>query len=123
MQCIAAKLGHAPEVIKYDQGTKTLSMKKLPMCICDMYGANAKDVPKGIWIEIKKIVSDLYDHGLEYVDITGYNFIEDESGRVWIIDFGHCKKRDVADADSKPDAFVQRFITDAEFCEWNPEFK
>ena len=32
----------------------------------------------------------LYEDGFNYVDITGYNFIQDANGKVWIIDFEHC---------------------------------
>lgn len=121
MHQVGESLGHAPRIVSYDASSKSLiTVLVKPMCIADMYGDKATDVPAYIWPKIKAIVKDLYKHGLEYVDITGYNFIEDSEQRVWIIDFGHCIS---VKPKHKPNAFVRKFISDTSFQEWNPDFR
>lgn len=121
LHSIATRLGHAPAIFSYNRKTRIMITELIqPMCISDMYGEDPKLVPKHIWKKIKHIVKDLYDvGGIEYVDITGYNFIEDVCGRVWIVDFGHCKH---ISAKSTRDQWVERFIADSNFCGWHPEF-
>jgi len=121
MHSVGERLGYAPRIISYNAAAKTLTTELIkPMCIADMYGDKASDVPPHIWPKIKKIVSDLYRHGFEYVDITGYNFIEDSKQRVWIVDFGHCRP---IGENHEPNAFVHSFIHNASFIGWNPDFK
>lgn len=120
LHSVATRLGHAPAILGYNPTTKIMVTELIqPMCISDMYGEDPKQVPDHIWKKIKKIVKDLYDSGIEYVDITGYNFIEDVRGRVWIIDFGHCK---LTHAKSNRDQWVERFIADSQLCDWHPDF-
>jgi hypothetical protein len=47
-------------------------------------------VPDWIWKEIQRILTILYEReGIEYIDITGYNFIQEtDTNKIWIIDFG-----------------------------------
>ena len=55
---------------------------------------------------------------VEYIDITGYNFMLDNNDYLWVIDFEHAKCRKETDI---PNAFLLTFI-DGELS-WNPEFK
>jgi len=50
-----------------------------------------------------------------YIDITGYNFIENDN-KLWIIDFGHA----TYNYPRKMDEFVEKFL--AGHNGWNPEF-
>ena len=114
-------LGYSPEVIEYNAITKIMVVRRIDnMCVADWYGDSDEQTPDEVWVDIKRIVRGLYKAGLEYVDITGYNFVQDRAGKVWIIDFGHCRK---VGCGSKPDAFVQKFMKDESFKKWNPEFR
>ena len=126
-QLIAAKYGFAPKIYSYsvthDSEKKyyegKLVMENLEeMCIADMYGDEAKNIPALIWTQMRNIVKTLYeDECVEYIDITGYNFIE-KNGKVYIIDFGHAKysKKDVP-----INWFLKKFL-DGEN-EFNPDFR
>lgn len=85
------------------------------MTIADMYGEDADDVPERIFESIREIVQELTDIGIEFVDITGYNFILGDDEEVYVIDFEHAKevKEDL-------DPFLQNFL-EGEYS-WNPEF-
>lgn len=66
-----------------------ITMDKIDnMCLADNYGDKPSDLPPHLWGEIRNIIGKLYDEeGIEYVDITPYNFIEVD-GKIYIIDFG-----------------------------------
>ena len=127
IQLIASKYKFAPEIyeynVKYDPLKKfyegKLVMNNLEeMCIADMYGDEAINIPPFIWVQMREIVKKLYDNeGIEYIDITGYNFIE-KDGKVFIIDFGHAKysKKDVP-----INWFLKKFLGGAN--EFNPDFR
>ena len=78
-----------PKIISYDHNTLEMKMQCIkPMCVSDFYGEESNKVPETIFKEIRRIVSMLFKIGIIYQDITGYNFIEDLNGKIWIIDFG-----------------------------------
>lgn len=53
-------------------------------CLADIYGDEGKTLPN----EIREIINILfYEEGIEYIDITPYNFIK-KNNKVYIIDFG-----------------------------------
>ena len=80
------------KIIYYDKENKIMIMKKIEgMNLSDQYGDNATDIPNEIFEQVVKIVRNLVLHKIEYPDLTGYNFIEDTDGKVWIIDFGHAR--------------------------------
>ena len=79
-----------PEIIEYDEKGKIMVMKKVDNNnLSDIYGENATDIPDEIFDQVVKILRTLTLHNIEYPDLTGYNFVEDNDGKVWIIDFGH----------------------------------
>ena len=91
-------------------------MEKIPeMNLSDMYGEMASNIPSYIFKEIRDILSILLDYNIEYIDITGYNFIQWKN-KIWIIDFEHCNF-----AQKKINPFLNKFINGIN--EWNPEFK
>jgi tRNA A-37 threonylcarbamoyl transferase component Bud32 len=109
-----------PKIIEYDHDSKTLTMQKIPeMSIADMYGDDEKALPPTLWTAIREILVKLSEIGINYPDITPYNFIEHDD-KVWIIDFGHATIR--SSTNNKPvDNFMSRFINGHNG--WNEEFR
>jgi len=127
MQGIASTYGFSPKIVdsnviyntQMNKYLGTIVMENLDeMCISDKYGDDPKNVPKIIWDQIRTIIKILYhQEGIEYIDITGYNFIE-KNGKVYIIDFGDAIY-------SKPmieiNWFLDKFLNG--YNGWNPDFK
>jgi serine/threonine protein kinase len=67
-----------------------ITMEKLRgKTIAEYFGDKNENTPEHIWEQIRSIISTLLDKGIEYVDITPYNFIYDYIlDIVKIIDFG-----------------------------------
>jgi len=120
---------NVPKFISYDKATKTMIIQKINgLSVADYYGVDKeaeKFPPQHIFEQVRSVVKKLFDNKIAYPDITGYNFIIDQSDidegraddenselKLWIIDFEH--------------ALDLRFIED--FCDgkikndWNPEF-
>jgi tRNA A-37 threonylcarbamoyl transferase component Bud32 len=114
LQRVASTHGFTPKVLS--QNGLEFEMEKIDgLCLADMYGEEVDDLPNWIWEEIVRILTVLYTcEGIEYVDITPYNFIE-VNGKVWIIDFGHAYF-------TKPKNWFLRDILKGERS-WNPDFK
>ena len=84
-------------------------------CLADAYGD--KKIPKRIWKQISRILATLLKkEGIEYIDITPYNFIEKEK-KVFIIDFGDAK---VHEEGTPLNWFLAEFLGGE--CGWNPDF-
>lgn len=106
-----------PKIYKYDKKKGILTMNNIPaLNISDMYGEDFSNVPTYITDEIRNIISTLYIHGIEYPDITGYNFIEYKN-KIWIIDFEHAKYNSDY---SSYDPFIIDFINGEK--NWNPSY-
>lgn len=106
-----------PKVLSYDETTKTLVMTKIPqMCIADMYGDSPENTPTHLFEEVRAILTNLRDIGINYPDISPYNFIE-HNDQVWIIDFGHAS---IVSKQYNP--FMVKFIEEGHNG-WNPEYK
>ena len=83
---------NVPEIIEYDEANKTMVMMKVGKNnLSHNYGENATDVPDELFDKVVKIVRTLVLHGIEYPDLTGYNFVQDKNtyDKIWIIDFEH----------------------------------
>lgn len=83
---------NVPEIIEYDEANKIMVMMRVGKNnLSHNYGENAADVPDELFDDVVKIVRTLVLHGIEYPDLTGYNFVEDNKtyGKIWIIDFEH----------------------------------
>lgn len=121
LQTIAARHGFSPNIIKsiIDGNTCYIYMDDLDTsCLADVYGENPNDIPDDIWNEIRTMVETLLnDEGIEYSDITPYNFIE-KDGKIYMIDFGHAR---YVDDNESISWFVRDFI-DGEN-NWNPDYK
>jgi RIO-like serine/threonine protein kinase len=80
-----------PKIYEYDKNEKILTTQKINgSSISDFYGEDFILVPKSVICKIRKIVRTLYEIGIAYPDITGYNFIQDNKKHIWVIDFEHC---------------------------------
>ena len=106
-----------PKIISYNEKTKQMTMVKVgKMNVSDFYGDLAENISDQLFSKIRKIIKTLYDNNILYIDITGYNFIEDEENdKLWIIDFEHATPSPKIKND-----FVEKFLKGAN--EWNPEF-
>jgi tRNA A-37 threonylcarbamoyl transferase component Bud32 len=85
------------------------------MSLSDYYGETAEHVSDDLFARIRNIIQTLYDHDILYIDITGYNFIENDN-KLWIIDFEHA----TYNHPRKTDEFVEKFLDGHNG--WNPEF-
>ena len=120
LQRIAEKYNFCPRILNVErEGCITrIFMEHLEAdCLAGTYGEDPDDVPEWIWDEIRHMVTTLYEEeGIEYRDITPYNFIE-KDGRVYMIDFGDAKY-----SNHEPvDWFLGEFL-DGENS-WNPDYK
>jgi tRNA A-37 threonylcarbamoyl transferase component Bud32 len=124
LQTIAATYGFAPklhETLKVENSV-VLCMDRLGSgCLADKYGDDEKEIPKWMWKEITRILVTLFEReGIEYIDITPYNFIE-TNGKIHIIDFGHAYYTP-KDGGGKPKNWFLRKFLEGEVG-WNPDFR
>ena len=121
-----------PKLYDYDQELQKLKTQKINgMSVADFYGENFENIPTNVITQIRNIVTCLYNIGIVYPDITGYNFIKDKNSKIWIVDFEHCfyinhhnKELKIDDnIEDKEDHldFVNRFCFNDEN-RWNPYF-
>lgn len=119
IQTIAAGYGFSPRILKTEEGVGTVQVYMEDIeedPLVTSYGEDPNDIPKWIWDEIRFMVRTLYEEeGIEYVDITPYNFIE-KDGRIYMIDFGDARYKE-----GEPDWFLAEFL-DGENS-WNPDYK
>ena len=102
---------NVPKIISYDKQKEIMVMHKInALNLSDMFGEKSSDIDEYYFDEIRTIIKTLSDNGIEYPDITGYNFIE-HANKIWIIDFEHAHIRDT---------FVDKFIQGRN--KWNPRF-
>jgi tRNA A-37 threonylcarbamoyl transferase component Bud32 len=119
LQQASSKHDFTPNIIKstFKEDGCVIEMDHLEdVCLVEKYGEKNEDIPEWIWDEIRDILSILYDdEGIEYVDITPFNFIE-KDGVVHIIDFGHAYYK----KDGEMNWFLRDFFDGVN--EWNPDF-
>ena len=110
---------NVPEIIDYDDKAHIMVMNKVDNNnLSDQYGEEATDIPDKIFDQVIKIVRTLVLHNIEYPDLTGYNFIEDKNGKIWIIDFEHSKMMTSTRVDNK---HIQNICNGCKT--WNPDFR
>ena len=108
-----------PEIIEYNDESKIMVMKKVGNHnLSDNYGEDAMDVPDELFSQVVKIVRNLVLHNIEYPDLTGYNFVEDSDGKVWIIDFEHSSMRSTKQVTN---IHIQNICNG--YKKWNPDFR
>jgi len=90
---ISLKYNFSPKVdsITWMSTYAEIVMEKIQgQTLADIFGDDPTDIPDWIWNKMRRIVTTLYNEdGIEYVDITPYNFMIDSNDKIWIIDFGH----------------------------------
>jgi len=123
LQDVASKHGFAPCIHRIDGNVVQMDEIK-GHCLADIYTDDPAKVPDFVWAEIHRILAVLFEcEGIEYVDITAYNFmLETETNKVWIIDFGHAYYSTTPQTDNKkPINWFLREVLDGEKS-WNPDF-
>jgi tRNA A-37 threonylcarbamoyl transferase component Bud32 len=106
-----------PRPYSYDKDTRSLSMQRIPnMSVADYYGEEFDSLPEHVQEGMRNCISTLYFNGVEYPDITGYNFIE-WNEKIWIVDFEHASYKENR---SEYDPFILNFIKG--YNGWNPEY-
>ena len=110
---------HVPKILTYDPIKKILTMQKIHgENLSNIYGENIKEVPIKLIKIIRQLLALLDQYLIDYIDITGYNFMLDKNENLWILDFEHAKCRN---KDDPSDPFLLEFINGN--LSWNPEFK
>ena len=121
LQNVVYKYKFTPKIhnVKYNKNEAIITMENLnEMCLADKYGDEPFDIPNHYWEQIRNILETLlYDEGIEYIDITPYNFIEKED-KIYIIDFGHAYYTNTS---KKINWFLQELLDGSN--SWNPDFK
>jgi tRNA A-37 threonylcarbamoyl transferase component Bud32 len=96
-----------------------ISMEDLEaQCLADKYGDLPEHIPIKYWEQIRTILAILFEReGIEYIDITPYNFIE-KSDKIYIIDFGDAY---YTHKSKKVNWFLKEVLDG--YNGWNPDFK
>ena len=75
-----------------------------------------------IFEQIRHIINTLKNNKLDYIDITGYNFIIDEDHKIHIIDFEHSIDRTIhTNINDGQSWFLNTFLDGINI--WNPDFE
>ena len=110
---------HIPKIIYYNADTNNIVLERVNGDnLSNIYGENITGVPVNIITIIRQFVKFLCEQGIDYIDITGYNFMFDVDENIWMIDFEHAKIRTEHEI---PNEFLTMFI-DGELS-WNPNFR
>jgi RIO-like serine/threonine protein kinase len=120
---VSNKYDFCPKIIDYKfyQKHAEIIMENIDgKTLCQLYSDEPENVPIEIWNKIRVIINTLfYEDGIEYIDISPYNFIV-KNDKVYIIDFGHaywCNKDK-----QLSNWFLKEFIINEENT-FNPDFK
>jgi tRNA A-37 threonylcarbamoyl transferase component Bud32 len=115
------KYGFTPEIYDVDfaEDECIICMEDLEeQCLADKYGDLAEHIPAKYWEQIRTILAILFEReGIEYIDITPYNFIE-KNDKIYIIDFGDAYYTHK----SKEVNWFLKEVLDGHNG-WNPDFK
>ena len=107
---------NVPKIKSYNKKTKQMKMVRVgTMSVSDYHGETSEHISEELFARIRNIIQTLYDNDILYIDITGYNFIENDD-KLWIIDFEHA----TYNYPRKTDVFVEKFLEGHNG--WNPEF-
>jgi len=93
LQMFSSNEGFSPNVQKIvpgENGTSIIWMDAIEgKTLYELYGDSPHDIPPGLWNRIRLNLQVLYiEYGIQYVDVTPYNFMMDNNNRLWIVDFG-----------------------------------
>lgn len=116
-----ANIVNTPKIVGYDRIKKVMKMEKIKGCLSlsDFYGEKDENIPPNIYEDIRIIIKKLSELGIDYVDITGYNFmLNPYTMKIYIIDFEHAYVREIK---KNIDPFISKFLDG--YDGWNPKFK
>jgi tRNA A-37 threonylcarbamoyl transferase component Bud32 len=129
-----------PQIIEYQPDERVLVMEailnpdsttySMALSVSDMFGEDLQQVPPSIIDTIRSMVRGLYLHGIEYVDITGYNFLYVNEQTIYIIDFECATTTCIGTTTTSgrdhnyrsPDPYVAEFIGFGPVECWNSKF-
>jgi tRNA A-37 threonylcarbamoyl transferase component Bud32 len=116
----SSRFGLSPKIIRhYQSGDKyIIEMEQINgMTLADFYGEKMSDLPASIMCEVKRILKILLYSGIQYIDITPYNFmIEEGTDKIYIIDFEHALPIYI-------NWYVRDFLLEGKLHEWNEDFE
>lgn len=122
LQDIAASYGFAPKIQRIDGNVVQMDSVE-GMCLADLYTDDPTAIPTAVWQEIERILAVLFEcEGIEFVDITGYNFMEDTQGKIWIIDFGDAYYTPNKAGEGPSNWFLRSVLDGSSPKTWNPDF-
>lgn len=119
---IASRYGFAPNIL--DADSNIINMDTVDgSTLAELYGDDPESIPDDVWEQIVYILITLFEQeGIEYIDITSYNFMMDSAGKVWIIDFGHAYYTNVKKGEEADNWFLQSVIKGESGKAWNPDY-
>lgn len=122
LQDIAASYGFAPKIQRVDGSIAQMDSIE-GLCLADIYTDDPAEIPDLIWIKIESILTILFEmEGIEYVDITPYNFMEDKNGKIWIIDFGDAYYTRQKKGEEAENWFLRSLLAGECGKAWNTDF-
>lgn len=122
LQDIAAGYGFAPKIQRVDENIAQMDSIE-GLCLADIYTDDPAEIPDLIWIKIESILTILFEmEGIEYVDITPYNFMEDKNGKIWIIDFGDAYYTPNKKGEGAENWFLRSLLAGECGKAWNTDF-
>jgi RIO-like serine/threonine protein kinase len=118
----ASKYGFAPKIQSINGNSVQMDCVE-GQCLADIYTDDATMIPDAIWFKIEHMLAVLFEReGIEYVDITSYNFIEDATGNIWIIDFGDAYYTSNTKGEQATNWFLRSVLAGDSGKAWNPDF-
>ena len=122
LQDIATSYGFAPRIQRIDGNVVQMDSVD-GACLADLYTDDPTMVPDAVWFKIEHILAVLFEReGIEYVDITSYNFMEDKEGKIWIIDFGDAYYTPKAKGEEAENWFLRSILAGKAGKAWNTDF-
>lgn len=116
----SSRFGLSPKIIQhYETEDKyIIEMERINgMTLADFYGEKMSDLPASVLCEVKRILKILLYSGIQYIDITPYNFmIEKDTEKIYIIDFEHASRINI-------NWYVRDFLLEEKLNKWNEDFE
>lgn len=115
LQRISADMGLSPAVLDTDKRTY-IEMEHCGPTLAQRFGDDPDDLPLEVRQEVREILWTLWQHGIQYQDVTPHNFTYKDD-RVWIIDFGHANEK------KRLNWYLKDIFNQAWLSQWNPDFR
>ena len=132
LQQIASKYGFTPKILSVTKNSSEciIHMEKInALCLAESWGDQPSHIPVKFWKQMRCIVKLLFlREGIEYIDITPYNFLE-KNDQIYLIDFGHAYFTPDKSKITPSNWFLKKFIAELsndeldELNQYNPDFE